>query len=161
MATTGAVIYVKPRVAATVSPTRSGGVVIYLAHRVVSGIFTTGSGVSSQETQRSLKAWLPSAKVPVVDPKTGLMAAQWYRFFNYLCEKKLGGVNAPAVADIVTSVESAQAAVTSTVSAITSLAEVTNQNATSLAAAREVAVNNSLTGATQIPSPRQVDTVIP
>jgi len=38
---------------------------------------------------------IPSAQVPVVDPQTGLMSREWFRFFNALFEQ-LGGGSANA-----------------------------------------------------------------
>jgi hypothetical protein len=38
---------------------------------------------------------IPSAQVPVVDPSTGLMSREWFRFFNALFEQ-LGGGTAQA-----------------------------------------------------------------
>ena len=38
---------------------------------------------------------IPSSQVPVVDPNTGLMSREWFRFFNALFEQ-LGGGTAQA-----------------------------------------------------------------
>ena len=34
---------------------------------------------------------IPSVQVPVIDPKTGLMSREWFRFFNALFEQLGGG----------------------------------------------------------------------
>lgn len=34
---------------------------------------------------------IPSSQVPVVDPQTGLMTREWFRFFNALFEQLGGG----------------------------------------------------------------------
>lgn len=36
---------------------------------------------------------IPAPRVPVVDPATGLMSREWFRFFNYLYEQLGGGSN--------------------------------------------------------------------
>lgn len=38
---------------------------------------------------------IPSAQMPIIDPKTGLMSREWFRFFNALFEQ-LGGGNGGA-----------------------------------------------------------------
>ena len=34
---------------------------------------------------------IPSAQVPLIDPATGLMSREWFRFFNALFEQLGGG----------------------------------------------------------------------
>lgn len=37
---------------------------------------------------------IPAPRVPVVDPATGLMSREWFRFFNALYEQLGGGTGA-------------------------------------------------------------------
>ena len=34
---------------------------------------------------------IPAPRVPIVDPKTGLMSREWFRFFNAVYEQLGGG----------------------------------------------------------------------
>ena len=44
---------------------------------------------------------IPSAQVPLIDPATGLMSREWFRFFNALFEQ-LGGGSAQATGTFTT-----------------------------------------------------------
>jgi hypothetical protein len=44
---------------------------------------------------------IPSAQAPVIDPTTGLMSREWFRFFNALFEQ-LGGGTAQATGTFTT-----------------------------------------------------------
>jgi hypothetical protein len=99
----------------------------------------------------NLKSWLPPQRVPVVDPRTGLMSVPWYKFFSFVAEVKLGGASAPTVTDLASNVVDVK---TEAVAANATAAAVATQaaaNAVALEATKQVVVNNSLTGSTQIP----------
>lgn len=149
MASTGAVIYVHPRLLSSASVNRQSGAVVYYAFRQSSGFYAAGAGVDTTQTDTQNKAWLPPAQVPVVD-QSGRMTGPWYRFFDYLANRKVGR-ESPTVGDLVSSVESSQAAVTAVVATVQDVADTTLQNAQSLATTVEVVRNNSLAGASQIP----------
>ena len=150
MATTGAVFYVRPQASGLGVVHRTSSGVFTIALRSLSGIFSQGSAFDRAPT---LKAWLPPPRVPVTDLQTGLMTPEWYKFFRYIAEDRLGGASAPSIADVQTTVGSVQQAVTSNVAAVSLVTDAVNTNSQSLSTTIEVAKNNALTGATQIPSP--------
>ena len=43
---------------------------------------------------------IPSSRVPVVDPKTGLITREWYRFFSNLYDLTGGGTNSISLTDL-------------------------------------------------------------
>lgn len=159
MASTGAVLYIKPRSVAAVKPGRHTGGVIYIAARFLTGLYSE-PGITASANLSGLKAWLPPAHVPVVK-QDGLMAEQWYRFFNYLANTKLGGPNSSTLPDIATTVVTAseRAAVVEVVTA--GLTQQTAQNAEALATTVEVVQNNSLTGASAIPPVQRTSGMLP
>ncbi|MGL4649955.1 MAG: hypothetical protein ACRC1H_11145, partial [Caldilineaceae bacterium] len=75
----------------------------------------------------------------------------WYRFFEYIAETRLGGKQGPAIPAIATVVNEVQATAAASSTVVTELQQQTQANAESLSVVREVAINNSLTGAGQIP----------
>lgn len=82
------------------------------------------------------------------------MSPDWYRFFDYLCNVKLGGAAAPDLADVVTTFETAQEVVTSSAQAMSLLTQQTQANAEALATTVEVVKNAALPGASSIPPVR-------
>jgi hypothetical protein len=151
MASTGFVLLLKPRASFSVSATRKTGAVLYVPFRSASGVMV-GSGLSNQGAATSAKSMLPGARVQLVDEK-GFIRPEWWRFFNWLLNDKLGGVSAPSIADVASTVTTVQTAVTSTVTTITELADQAAANAAVLNTVREVAQVNGLDGADQIENP--------
>lgn len=108
------------------------------------------SGGSFSRAAASAKSWLPGARVKLVDER-GYITSPWLRFFTYVAEQRLGGINGPSMAEVETNVIETKA---QAVNAATSAASVTQQsiaNAEALQATVEVVQNNSLSGATAIP----------
>lgn len=128
----------------------STNIVLYVPFRDLSGVYV-GSGVTNADATTSAKSMLPPQRVLMVD-KDGYCNPQWYRYFDWLTNQKLGGVNAPNISDIVTTVTTAQAAVTATATTVSEVIEQATQNAAALDTIREVAQTSALTGADQIPS---------
>lgn len=149
MASTGAVVYIRPRFDADVVPGRSSGAVVYIPFRSVSGIFSD-AGVSSEDNLTSAKAMYPGPRVALVDER-GFITQPWDRFFRWILNDKLGGVDAPSITDVTNSITAVQAATTSVVETVVAVVDQNSQNAAALDTVREVAQNNSLAGASQIP----------
>lgn len=51
------------------------------------------------------------SRIPLVDPKTGLITPEWYRFFNDSFAR-MGGASAPSLTEVVTSIITATTTVT-------------------------------------------------
>lgn len=154
MASTSAVLYVRPRLLGVTVSEHSTAAVLFVALRNVTGIFSAGGGFDNT-SEASIKAWLPPPRVAVVDTKSGLMTPEWYRFFRYIAEDRLGGASAPSIGDVENTVTAAQSAVTQNIVAISAVTEAVNTNAQSLQTTIQVAQQNSLAGANQIPAPIQ------
>jgi hypothetical protein len=149
MATTGAVIYLRPTFADTVSANRQSGAVLYVPFRGVSGIYSAGGAVETEANAISKKSMLPPQRARLVD-QDGYITPEWWRFFNWLLNEKLGGMAAPSVTDLTNSISSTQEAVTTSVASVASLTETVVQNADVLDTVKQVAVNNSLSGSASI-----------
>lgn len=156
MASTGAVLYLKPRLDAGVAANRTGGAVLYFSPRLVSGIYTT-DGVSTEDNATSPKAMLPGPRTPLGyvngDRRQPVYIdeATWYRLIDYIVNTKLGGIAAPNLTDVSNTITSVADTTTSIVSTVVAITEQTTQNAAALDTVREVAQTASLPGATQIP----------
>lgn len=142
----------RPTMSVSVAAGRTTGAAISIVLRALTGIFSSGAGFDNS-TLGALKAWLPPPRVPVVDLRSGVMTPEWYRFFRYLAEDRLGGPNAPSIGDVRTTVTSVQDAVSTNVVSVAAVTDAVNANAASLQTAIEVSKQNNLTGATQIPDP--------
>ena len=157
MATTGAVIYLKPRIVAAEVPGRTSGAVLYFSPRLVSGIFADANGVSTQNSATSAKAMLPGPRTPIGyvngdrSKPVYIDEATWYRLVDYIVNIKLGGVTAPTLTDVSNSITSVQDATTSIVNSVVSITEQTTNNAAALDTVKEVVQTADLPGATQIP----------
>src|SRR4051794_37790139 len=92
--TTGLVLYINPRANVTVAANHITGVVLYHSVRAVSGLYSV-TGVAASADTTNLKSWLPHISVDIVD-KNGKCDPQWYRFFHYFANVKMGGPNAPS-----------------------------------------------------------------
>jgi hypothetical protein len=159
MASTGAVLYLRPRLGATVSPGRRTGAALYIPVRLLAGLFTS-SGVDASRDTDSLRAFLPNANVPVLQAN-GTFNTSWYRFFQRFVDVFLGGAGALTIADIITAVTTSQEQAAQLSAIVTAVSQQTQANAESLSAVVEVAQNNSLTGAEQIPPVQRTNENIP
>lgn len=147
MASTGGVVFFRPRSVATTTVNRATGAVVFVSFRSTTGLWSRSSVTSSID---QLKSLLPGMNVPAIDSQ-GKFTPSWYRFFDYLVNQYLGGLVLPSVQDIVTAVEASNAT-SATVSQQTALIQQQAQaNAEALAATVEVVTNNALPGADQIP----------
>ena len=130
----------------------SRGAVLFLTIRGVSGVYQ--QGVGNGTSRPNDVAWLPSAQTPIGRAKPDgsvVMDPAWYRAFQHLFEVKLGGRSAPSLPDVVTTVESTQAAAVQSEQQVGALTQQSQANAESLNVARQVLQNNALPGAAQIP----------
>jgi hypothetical protein len=134
-------------------PKNSTGFVLYLPFRAVAGIFSQGGGVDTSINATTNKTVMPPPNEPLTDAQ-GRINPSWYRFLEYMFNKKLGGAAGPSMADLTATVESSQQAVTQTIEKVTAVSEAVTQNAQVLQATVEVAQNNSLSGSSNIPAPR-------
>ena len=71
----------------------------------------TVAWAGSKAAPRSVN-WIPNANVPVLD-SSGRMAQPWYKFFQEIANRRLGGIDAPTVADVVVTQNAVQASVVS------------------------------------------------
>lgn len=149
MATTTAVLRIRPRESVATSVARKTTASIEFSPRLVSGLYSASSIPASADLKNAL-AWLPSIRVPLVDD-SGRMTSEWYRFMNYLCTTVLGGPNGSTVADIASAVVTSSATVAAATQATTSLTQQADANAQAIAAAVQVLQTASLPGSTQIP----------
>lgn len=93
---------------------------------------------------------LPHPKTRLVDAN-GLMTPEWWRFFEWLYQQKLGGPTATPVPDLQVTVQTSQAVVETQQYNVVALAQQAVANAQALEAAVQVARNNGLAGADQVP----------
>lgn len=157
MASTGAILYLRPRVAATLAAKRLTGAVVFISPRMASGPWSTAGSITASRNLKSLKTWLPPANVPIGyvngDPSKPVLidSKTWYLFVDYLVNTVLGGPSAPTLADVTTAVTTASVQSASSAATVTAVSQQVQANAESLAATVQVAQNNSLSGASQIP----------
>jgi hypothetical protein len=152
MASTGAVFYLRTYGLAASGKSRTSGAVFYVPIRVVSGVYQ--EGVNNTQSRPNDVAWLPNAQTPIGRARPDgsvVMDPAWYRAFQHLFEVKLGGRAAPSLSDVITTVETTQAAAVSSGQQVSALAQQSQANAESLAVVRQVAQNNAFPGSEQIP----------
>lgn len=94
--------------------------------------------------------WLPSAATPVLDDQ-GRFTRPWYLFLAEVANKRLGGLEAPTVTDVVTGQEKTQRQVLAAQDGTIAALAAVNACVVSINTITDVAVNNNLSGATQIP----------
>lgn len=152
MASTGAVVYVRPRASITDVPGRKTGAVTYVAVRSLSGLLTS-STVEPEQNLTNLRKLFPRQSQKVVN-SDGSMAIEWYRFFDYLVNTFLGGPDAPTMGDVIAEIERQIAAARLLEARTLAIAQQAQANAESLSAAVQVIQANALTGADQIPAPQ-------
>lgn len=154
MASSAALIYVKPQMLADVASARASAAVMYSSARIVSGAYTPN--VKSTSARRD--AWRPRTGLPfgyvtVNGQKLPvLLDAAFARYLDTL-EDRLGGVTGARLPDVVATVEAAQTTAAESAQRSQALAQQASANAAVLAAAREVLQNAGTPGADQIPPP--------
>jgi hypothetical protein len=156
MASTGAVLYIKPTVYGTNTAARKTSAVLYLSPRMVSGLYSATTVTASADLS-NLRPNLPPQRAPM-----GWVMVQGQRvpvefdsaFWNFLrfqFETKLGGMNGATLPDVVTTVETTQAQSATTSQTVVAVAQQAQANAESLDVTRQVLRNSTLAGADQIP----------
>lgn len=157
MASSAAVLYARPYSVVTATSGRSSGAQMYVTPRTFAGLWST-SGVSASSDMSGLLAWLPGQRQPIgwvtingQRMPVEIDAQAWYRFFLTVAEIKLGGIAGATIPDVATTVTQTQEQAATASTQTAQLAQVTEANAQATAALREVAINNGLSGSTQIP----------
>ena len=150
MGTTGAVLHIKPRAVPTVAPGRTTGAITLIPLRMVSGRFTA-TGVVSSANQRNLRPWYPGRHVPMNDPKTGKITAEWDRFFSFFADTMMGGINASTVPEVEASITYGQAQALIDQAILVAQTQWLQNLAQAIDATKQVVVSSSLPGADQIP----------
>jgi hypothetical protein len=128
--------------------TRTTNCVLYFPLRLWA--ITSSVGIVPSGDTSNLKSILPHSSVPVV-ASDGTMAPVWYRAISYMANIQLGGPSAPTVPDVVASVTATQTQAASAAATASGLTQQVANNAESLQSVVEVAQDNSLSGADQIP----------
>ena len=142
-------------IAFSVGPAYTSGAVLYVPVRMASGLWST-TGVAASSDLSNLQAWLPPQRQPVAYQQGAQWFCDpaWYRFFQFVSEVKLGGRSGPTLPDVVTSITTTQTTAAAASASVTTLQQQTTANAEALAATVQVAQDNALTGASQIPEVR-------
>ncbi len=152
MASTDAFFHVRFRLVAFRAPNVNSSAYFAVAPRfVVGNAFFNGA-----EANTTIRAWLPAARHPIGTTASGetvLMTTEWYRFFEEVADRRLGGINGPTVPVVQSQVEVTQTAVVNAEQSIATTQAVVVQNAQALATSREVSISGGLPGATLIPLP--------
>jgi hypothetical protein len=78
----------------------------------------------------------------------------WDLFFRYQWETRLGGISGQSLPDVVTTVTATQETAAQSAAEVSAIGQQTQANAESLSVVVQVAQNNALTGADQIPPVR-------
>ncbi len=113
------------------------------------GQATSARWSGNASSARSTVYWLPLQSVPVVRPD-GTFTMEWWRFFAEV-SRRLAGVKGPSITDIQTTTTALQESVleaTATAVAAHAAAEAAEAR---IDVVREVAINNGLSGAGNIP----------
>jgi hypothetical protein len=126
--------------------------VFYVPVRAVSGLFTT-SGVTAGRDLSELRSFLPHSRQQVLNAD-GTMNSAWYRFFQVFVDVFLGGAGAYTLADIVAAVNASEERSAQLAAMTQAVADQSQTNAEALSAVVQVAQNNALAGADQIPPVR-------
>jgi hypothetical protein len=113
----------------------------------------TSQAVDATTDLENLRSLLPSQRHPFgfVDGKPVYVEAAWYRFMDYLVNTFLGGPGSPTMADVIAAIEAALEAQATQTQTLALIAAQSQTNAEALAAVVQVAQDNALTGAEQIP----------
>jgi hypothetical protein len=149
VAITGAVLYLKPRLSVTVSARRRTGVTWYLSPRFLSGLYST-TGVTSSTDLRGRKTWMPHRSDKWVNAD-GTPTEEFFQFVNFLANTKLGGVSAPTLPDVVTTVTVAQEQATTVSAVVSGVGQQVSQIAGAAAALREAAITAGVATASALP----------
>lgn len=153
MASTGAILYIKPQAPSTSSAGRVTGALLDFALRDSTGQFTSGGGIDSTLNLRNKRAMLPSRSVPLTDAN-GVIDQGWWNFFSFLNGTFLRARIGPTMLDLENAITTAQAQSVTTEAASASALQMAANNAQALQAMREVVVAAAIPNAVQIPAPQ-------
>lgn len=128
----------------------------------MAGIYSQASNTAwaGSSTRRGKIDWIPGAHVPVLD-NSGRMSPAWYRFFREVADNRLGGIDAPTVPDVVTTAKQTQAQVLTVKQDADAAIQTVNSCVDAVNTTKQVAVNNNLSGSTQIPTLQRLNPKVP
>jgi hypothetical protein len=149
MASTGAVLYVKPRAFVTVSANHKTSAVLYLSARFLSGIYTA-TGVTASANLRGRKSWMPHRGERWVDEQ-GRPTDEFFRFVDYLANTMIGGPSGATLPDVVETVTTTQAQASTVAEVVAGVSQQVVQNAEAGAVLREAAVTAGVATAAALP----------
>lgn len=125
---------------------------------ITTGVIETANPYSGGTTvpgNSGRKVSLPPSSIPIgtVDSQGRVtIDPVWYRTFDFFFNHQLGGPSAPSIADLSTATVSTRAQAIQAQTDAASVGQQVNVNAQSLAVVVQVAQNNNLNGAAQIPA---------
>lgn len=158
MASSTAAIKLGARAYSAPGAKASSGIAAVYAGAQASGDPFANSGEISDSTPGNLKSWLPPQRVALAYVDIGgqrmpvyIDASTWYRFFQFVAEIKLGGVNGPTLANVATDVITGKAQTAAVVAQTAAITQQVQTNAEALVAVVEVTQQNDLSGSAQIP----------
>lgn len=131
--------------------------VVSLGVNATAAPYGSGSSVAVSNSTNK-KVTLPTSRVPIayveingqrlpcyIDERT------WWAYLHDLDERRLGGPTAATVPDLETNVVATKEQAVAASATVANVSQQVDANAQSLAAVKEVAVSNSLSGASAIP----------
>lgn len=135
---------------------KKGGVA---SAQIVTGVleqpqpYSGGTGVQQSASAANQKLQLPSSQYIGTVQADGrvLISADWFRFLHDMFEQRLGGTQGDSIPDLSTTVISTRTQAIAATNGVAAVSQQVDANAQSLAATVQVAQNNSLAGAKQIP----------
>lgn len=115
--------------------------------------YSGGTGVQQSANAANQKLQLPSSQFIGTVQADGrvMISPDWFRFLHDMFEQRLGGSQGDSIPDISTAVVSTRDQAIAATNGVSSVSQQVNANAQTLAATVQVAQNNSLAGAAQIP----------
>lgn len=151
MASTGAIFPLRLRPAVTTKASRVTGAVFPLVLRALSG--AASSGVVPSRDLTNLQNALPHASVKFLNPD-GTVATPWRRYIQLQHDVFLAGLGVYTFEDLQVAIDRSIARLEQQSQQVSTLQQVTETNAAALSATVQVAQQNSLAGANQIPPVR-------
>lgn len=110
-----------------------------------------GINVSSESAKEQLQIPQSMTVGTLPDGTPVTMSPEWFRFWSVMFNQRLGGPQGDSIPDITTTVVSTRTQAIAATNGVAAVSQQVDANAQSLAATVQVAKNNSLAGAAQIP----------
>ena len=110
---------------------------------------TSAAGVTPASRPRV--DWLPPAHIPLDRAGKVFMTPVWYRFFREMAENRMGGINGATVPQVATAASAASATASTVGVFAQQVRDYAEEINTTVETTRQVSVDNSLTGAEDIP----------